>query len=114
MVTNKENLLKLGKKMTDRIPQKIGLEKLTEESPEYWGLAKVLDDDMVNIALSMKQRTPMTLGEISKSSGWTDPRLLKQSFRKWARSALSSTTGKMPITTSSMFFPCSFPAQQNS
>ena len=71
MVTNKENLFKLGKKMTDRIPYKLGLKPITEDEPEYWGLAKVLDDDMVSIALSMKsKRVPMTLEEISKSSGW--------------------------------------------
>ena len=29
MVNNKENLLKLGKKMTDRIPQKLGLAKMS-------------------------------------------------------------------------------------
>ena len=72
MVTNKENLYKLGQKMTDRIPYKLGLKKLDESCPEYWGLANVLDDDMVSIALSMKQRTPMTLEDISRSSGWTD------------------------------------------
>ena len=72
MVTNKEKLLKLGKKMTDRIPYKLGIEKLDESCPEYWGLVKILDDDMVDIALSMKQRSPMTLEEISKSSGWKD------------------------------------------
>ena len=38
MITNKENLFKLGKKLTDRIPQKLGLEPLTEADPEYWGL----------------------------------------------------------------------------
>ena len=44
MITNKENLFKLGKKLTDRIPQKLGLEPLTEADPEYWGLCNVLDD----------------------------------------------------------------------
>ena len=44
MVHNKENLLKLGKKMTDRIPQKLGLEPLTEQSPEFWGMVNVLDE----------------------------------------------------------------------
>ena len=53
MVTNKENLYKLGQKMTDRIPYKLGFKKLDESCPEYWGLANVLDDDMVSIALSM-------------------------------------------------------------
>ena len=72
MVTNKEKLFKLGKKMTDRVPYKLGLEKLTEDCPEYWGLVNVLDDEMVDIALSMKQRVPMTLEEIAKAAGRSD------------------------------------------
>ena len=43
MVTNKEKLFALGRKMTDRIPQKLGLVKLTEEDPEFWGLVNILD-----------------------------------------------------------------------
>ena len=82
MVTNKEKLLKLGKKMTDRIPYKLGLQKLDESCPEYWGLVKVLDDDMVDIALSMKQRSPMTLQEISKTSGWTDLEKLENKLQE--------------------------------
>ena len=69
MVHNKENLLKLGKKMTDRIPQKLGLEPLTEQSPEYWGMVNILDDEMVEIALKMKQRTPYSLKELSALTG---------------------------------------------
>ncbi|MDO4974304.1 MAG: FAD-dependent oxidoreductase [Eubacteriales bacterium] len=69
MVHNKENLLKLGKKMTDRIPQKLGLEPLTEQSPEFWGMVNILDDEMVEIALKMKQRTPYSLKEMSELTG---------------------------------------------
>ncbi len=69
MVTNKENLLKLGKKITDRIPQKLGLEPLTENDPEFWGMVNVLDDEMVEIALKMKQRTPTSLAEMVKLTG---------------------------------------------
>ena len=76
MVTNKEKLFKLGKKMTDRVPYKLGLEKLTEDCPEYWGLVNVLDDEMVDIALSMKQRVPMTLEEIAKAAGRSDTKAL--------------------------------------
>lgn len=77
MVTNKEKLFALGKKMTDRIPYKLGLKKLDESCPEFWGLEKVLDDDMVDIALSMTQRVPMTFDEIQKASGWTDKKALE-------------------------------------
>ena len=69
MVHNKGNLLKLGKKMTDRIPQKLGLAKLDERSPEFWGMVNVLDDEMVEIALKMKQRTPYSLQEMSALTG---------------------------------------------
>ena len=33
----REKIIALGKKMTDRIPYKLGLEKLTESDPEYYG-----------------------------------------------------------------------------
>ena len=82
MVTNKEKLFKLGKKMTDRVPYKLGLEKLTEDCPEYWGLVNVLDDEMVDIALSMKQRVPMTLEEIAKAAGRSDTKVLEDKLQE--------------------------------
>ena len=65
MVTNKENLFKLGKKMTDRALQQLGIKKITEDDPEYWGLCNILDDEMVEIALAMPdKRVPITLDEM--------------------------------------------------
>ena len=76
MVTNKENLFKLGKKMTDRAMQMLGIEKITEADPEYWGLCNILDDDMVDIALKMpKNRVPVTLDEMVKKTGWEKSKL---------------------------------------
>ena len=69
MVTNKENLFKLGKKITDRIPQKLGIKPIDENSPEFWGMVNVLNDDMVEVALKMKQRTPTSLQELVKATG---------------------------------------------
>ena len=69
MVNNKENLLKLGKKMTDRIPQKLGLAKMSTESPEYWGMVNILTDEMVEVALKMKQRKPYSLREMAALTG---------------------------------------------
>ena len=69
MVTNKENLFKLGKKMTDRIPYKLGLSAMNEDCPEYWGMVNVLNDEMVEVALKMKQRTPYSLKEMAKLTG---------------------------------------------
>ena len=54
-------ILKLGQKITDRIGVKV-----TENDPEYWGLACVVTDEMAEVALSMKVRVPMTLEQIAK------------------------------------------------
>ncbi len=76
MVTNKENLFKLGKKMTDRAPQMLGLKAITEADPEYWGLCNVLDDDIVSICLQMPDnRAPITLQELAKNTGWEEAKL---------------------------------------
>lgn len=69
MVNNKENLFKLGKKMTDRIPYKLGITPMDESCPEYWGLVNVLNDEMVELALKMKQRRPYSLAELVELSG---------------------------------------------
>ena len=82
MVTNKENLFKLGKKMTDRMPQKLGLKKITEDDPEYWGLVNVLDDEMVEIALAMPQRKPQTLPQIKTLTGWQDTEHLEEKLQE--------------------------------
>ena len=40
----REPILKLGKMITDRVPIKLGFEKLTADSPEDWGLAAICTD----------------------------------------------------------------------
>ena len=76
MVTNKENLFKLGKKMTDRALQMLGIEKITEKDPEYWGMVNILDDDMVDIALCMPdKRVGITLSELAAKTGWEEDKL---------------------------------------
>ena len=65
----REPIAKLGKKITDRIPQKLGLKKITQEDPEYWGLAAVLTDEEAELALKLGVRKPKTLPEIVKLSG---------------------------------------------
>ncbi len=82
MITNKENLFKLGKKLTDRIPQKLGLEPLTEADPEYWGLCNVLDDEMVDILLAMPQRKPLAFDEIKKLTKWSDEAKLEAKLKE--------------------------------
>ena len=65
----REPIAKLGKKITDRIPQKLGLKKITRNDPEYWGLAGVLTDEEALLALKFGVRKPKTLSEIVKISG---------------------------------------------
>lgn len=65
----REPIAKLGKKITDRIPQKLGLKKITRNDPEYWGLAGVLTDEEALLALKLGVRKPKTLSEIVKISG---------------------------------------------
>lgn len=66
MAEERELILKLGKKITDRIPYKLGMEKLTVNDPEYWGLAGVVTDEMAEVALCMEVRKPITLPEAGK------------------------------------------------
>ena len=83
MVTNKENLYKLGKKMTDRIPYKLGLKPLDDDCPEFWGMANVLTDEMVEVALTMKQRTPTSLQEFVERTG-KDEQYLEELLQEMA------------------------------
>lgn len=57
-------IAELGKKITDRIPQKLGLAKITKDDPEYWGLAAMCTDEMAEVALKMDVRKPVTLPEM--------------------------------------------------
>ena len=81
----REPIAKLGKKITDRIPQKLGLKKITRNDPEYWGLAGVLTDEEALLALKLGLRKPKTLSEIVKISGLEEKKceaLLEEMSRK--------------------------------
>ena len=75
----RELILKLGKKITDRVDVKLGMTKLDENSPEYYGLASVVTDEMAELALAMKVRVPTTPAEIGKKVG-KDPVYVEQLF----------------------------------
>ena len=68
----RENLLKLGAMITNRI----GL-KTTVDDPEYWGLDGVLTDEMVDVALKMGVRKPKTLSQMVKLTGMEPEKLEK-------------------------------------
>ena len=81
----RETIAKLGKKITDRIPQKLGLKKITRNDPEYWGLAGVLTDEEAELAVKLGVRKPKTLEEIVKLSGLEEKKceaLLEEMSRK--------------------------------
>lgn len=71
----RESIQKLGKMITDRIPQKLGIKKITQDDPEYWGLAGVLTDEEAGIALKMGVRKPKTLKEMVKLTGISEKEL---------------------------------------
>ena len=73
----REPIAKLGKMITDRIPQKLGLKKITKDDPEYWGLSAFLSDEEAELALKLGVRQPKTFAEIQKLSGMETEKLEK-------------------------------------
>ena len=72
----REIIIKLGHMVTNRIPYKLKLKKLTKYDPEYWGLSLLLTDEQAEIALKMGLRTPRTLPVIAELTGKTQEQLL--------------------------------------
>ncbi len=60
----REPIVKLAKMITDRVPQKLGIKKITKYDPEYWGLAAMCTDEMAEVALKMGVRKPKTLDQM--------------------------------------------------
>ena len=71
----REKILKLGRKITDRIPAK--LKGVTADDPEYWGLAGIVTDEMADLALKMDVRKPLTFAQLQKLSGMEEEPLQK-------------------------------------
>lgn len=61
----RESIVKLGKLITDRVPYKLGLKKLTKDDPEYWALSAIVTDEEAEIAMKMGVRKPKTLEKIA-------------------------------------------------
>ena len=72
MAEERELILKLGQKITDRIGHKV-----TVDDPEYWGLAGVVTDEMAEVALKMKVRKPMTFSQLLKATKKEEKELQK-------------------------------------
>ena len=80
----REILFELGKMITDRIPYKLGIKKLTEDDPEYILLDRSLEsDEQAEIMLKMGLRQPKTLDEIAKLTG-KDPQHVEELLERAA------------------------------
>ncbi len=85
-MTRDEKIFKLGKIITDRKEALLGLEKISTDSPEYWGIdcglqyaerryGKQVADDGLDLALKMGKRKPKTWDQLKKLSGYDDKHL---------------------------------------
>ncbi len=66
MGSKRQLICKLGAMITDRMEVKLGLEDISETSPEYTGLDPIVSDEMAEIALAMGQRKPTTAAKLAK------------------------------------------------
>ena len=72
----REILFELGKMITDRLPYKFGIKKLTESDPEYIILDRACsNDEIAEIMLKMGLRKPKTTGEIAHLTGKSEERV---------------------------------------
>ena len=75
----KEAFAELGKLITDRIPIKLGLEKVTKDDPEYWAVRILCYDDETIARFVIDNfkaiRKPRTFAQLKASSGLSDEEL---------------------------------------
>lgn len=87
-MTRDEKIYKLAKVITDRKEALLGIEKLSPDAPEYWGINRALifvrdkygaavEEDVLDLALKLKKRKPVTYSVIKERTGWDDERLEK-------------------------------------
>ena len=85
-MTRDEKIFKLGKIITDRKEALLGIEKMSTDSPEYWGIdcgyqyverryGRNVADDCLDVALKMGKRKPKTFAQLKKLTGYDDKRL---------------------------------------
>ena len=72
----REILFALGKMITDRLPYKFGIKKLTENDPEYIILDRACSsDEIAEVMLKMGLRKPKTTAEIAKLTGKSEAKI---------------------------------------
>lgn len=73
-------IIDLGKKITDVAAHMIGGVKV--EDPEYWGLAEIITEEMAEVGLTMKKRTPYTFDQLCAMNQEKVNKLGKDGFQK--------------------------------
>lgn len=109
----RELILKLGKKITDRILYKIPWipkvgETMTKDDPEYWGLAAMVSDEMAEVALKMKVHKGMTMPEIVKATGKSEA-YLEPLLQEMANIGLIEYNWENPTRTKQYVLPMFVP-----
>ena len=105
----REILFDLGKMITDRIPQKLGLVKITENDPEYTLLDRSLEsDEQAEIMLKMGLRKPKTLQEIAKITG-KDEKHVEELLEKAAKTGAVEYNWENPRREKQYYVQCFVP-----
>ena len=74
----REILFDLGKMITDRLPYKFGIKRLTENDPEYIILDRACSsDEIAEVMLKMELRKPKTTAEIAKLTGKSEEHIVE-------------------------------------
>ena len=87
-MTREQKILKLARKITDRAKVTLYVEKLTTKDPDYYGIDAALqivrnkygqniEEDVLDLALCLERRKPVTFEQIKSRIGWEDERLTK-------------------------------------
>ena len=98
-MTKDEKIAKLGKEITDRATVLLGKDKITPDAPEYLGINSALKftavkydekmaDDILDIALTMKKRVPLTIEQLAKKNPQFDRAYLEKAMQAISESGL--------------------------
>ena len=99
MLTRDEKIAKLGKVITDRATVLLGKDKITPDSPEYWGINSALKftaanygeqmaEDVLDICLTMKKRVPLTFAQLAEKNPQFDKEYLEKALQAVSESGL--------------------------
>ena len=98
-MTKDEKTATLGQVITDRATVLLANDKSTPDSPEYLGINSALKftalkydqkmaDDILDIALTMKKRVPLTIEQLAKKNPQFDRAYLEKAMQAISESGL--------------------------